>query len=134
MSVTFQLDRDNGLTSPFSGQGEPTDAEVDAYFDARAALGEFNVANGNAGYILRDILGLSGDFEDICYGQMDADRLGLQLSLVDPLSTVGGMIPASQEGNVIDCGRSLSQCERYVQSLIKLCSLAEGFGCGIRWG
>ena len=133
MSVTFQLDRDNNIPSPYVVE-DPTDEAIEAYYAACEAFGEFNVGNGNAVYILRDILGLPGDFEEICYGEMDADTLGFRLSMLDPLSTVGGMAPASQDGIVINCGRTLAQCERYVRSLIKLCSLAEGFGCGIRWG
>jgi len=130
MSVTFSLDRESRVPYPFGGDAEPTEEEVDAYFSALAEEGEFNVANGNAVYILRDILKTDGE---MC-GSMTADDLALRLSMVDDFSVAGGIKPTTLSARMFNFGRTYDQCERYVRSLVRLSKLALAEGVGIRWG
>lgn len=140
MSVTFQLDKDYSIKAPWEDKPadyEPTEEELDAYFGALSDMGEFNVANGNARYILKDLLRM-GDEQEL-YGSMDQAEFQFRLSLIEPMAVVGGIEPTEQfigaGGMTMHlCGRTVDQCERYAASLVRLGKLAEEYGCGIRWG
>ena len=166
MSVTFSLPREfvqtprmaeascpscRGKTSRDSdidcescmGYGGDTAAE-DAYFKSLAELdGEFNVANGNATFILREVLNMP---EAECYGSIDPSTVLMRVATFFDLSS--GVVEPSQEravilteegvsegATVIDCGRSLDQVERYVASLKRLAEIAIERGAPvIQWG
>lgn len=139
MSITFQLDHDYTVIAPWSGKPasyEPSEAELDAYFGALANWGEFNVANGNGRYILKDLLGIDPSEE---YGTLSYDEFQFRLSLIDPMAVVGGLEPSEEfvgagGATMHLCGRSIDQCERYVACLVRLGRLAQAYKCGIQWG
>ena len=126
MSVTFSMDAPSGARL----EGD-SDADWGRYLSAKEAEGEFNVANGNAHYILSEILKIEN-----CemWGSMSGEELAFRLSHVVSEDVDGGFRPSHQDGNVIDCGRSFSQCERYLASLVKLAKVAAERGVGIIWG
>lgn len=131
MSVTFQLDMDTGVRPGWALDEEPTDAQLENYYAARESWGEFNVSNSNAGYILRDLLGLE---QPESWGSLSQDEFLYRLSHLEPMSVVGGIVPLEREENFVSCGRSVSQCDRYVAKLVQLGQLAQKHGCGISWG
>ena len=130
MSVTFMLDHSYNIETKLSG--DPTESELDAYFEERASWGEFNVANGNAAYIIRDLLGLS--IEDGLWGGMDGDAFRFRLSQLSEMDVVGGIAPTEKGRNFVSFGRTVDQCERYLRALVKLAKLSERHECGITWG
>lgn len=106
--------------------------------------GEFNVANANAIYIVQDLLNLP--HTEVYGGSVEAHEVLTRLAVVFNIEagvvapSEGQAVRLSEEGvslgcRVINGGRSLSQCERYVESLRRLAEIALERGAPeIYWG
>ena len=124
------------------GYGGNTAAEEN-YFDQKSLVdGEFNVANGNAAFILRDVLGTDGE----PYGSMDADLVLLKVSaftdaqsgVLETVTHERGVI-VDEEGvrpslTVINCGRTLRQVQSYLDRLADLAVICQSRGEKVTWG
>lgn len=125
------------------GHGGDTSAEM-ALMDREAADdSEMNVSNGNAVYIVRDILNLTS--EDVNGGSLDPSTILLRTSYVNTTDGVEAESEAqavhlSEEGvslgcRVINMGRTLRQCDSYVLRLRRLAEMAIERGApSIHWG
>jgi hypothetical protein len=106
--------------------------------------GEFNVADGNAAYIVQDLLNLRGEE---AYGGALAPHLILS-RLATVFDTANGVEEGSETqgviltadgvapgATVINCGRSQRQCDSYVSRLRRLAEIAQERGAPeIIWG
>jgi len=148
MSVTFSMSHEFTTVERYTGALE-SDADFDAYdayLESKCRIdGEFNVANGNAYYILQEILNMGGA-EVECYGSLPTTTVLMRVSLF--LRAEAGVVKASESQavrmdengvglgcKVIDCGRTLGQIESYVSRLKKLAEIAAERGAPeIQWG
>lgn len=125
------------------GYGGNQDVEEALLVRRATEDGEFNVANGNGAYIVQDILNLSCD--EVYGGSVAPHEILTKLSYIN---TSAGVLAAtedqgvhlSEEGvslgaKVFNFGRSESQCERYVENLHRLATIAIEKGAPmIHWG
>ena len=80
-----------------------------------------NVANGNAGVIIRDLLGYVD--ADIYGGELDAEDVKLRLSMAGYRAD-GAVRPTVREGNMIDCGLDRERIQYYIETLSTIAELA----------
>lgn len=121
------------------------DRQAEEALDEREALedGEFNVANGNAAYIVQDLLNLSSEevYGGSLHPAMVLSRLGFTntaAGVVEPSESQGVRLTA--EGVSLGCryinmGRSQEQCDSYITRLRRLAEIAiEREAPSIVWG
>jgi hypothetical protein len=141
-SVPTPVAADQDCDSCYGYGGE---SEARASLAAREAVedGEFNVANGNAVYIVQDLLNLS--CEEVYGGELHP---AMVLSRLGFTNTTSGVVEPSEsqavrltaEGVGLGCrfvhmGRSQSQCDSYVERLRRLAEIAIERGApSIVWG
>ena len=137
MSITFSLPQEfnsNITQCPHSQEA----ACEDCYWAIRAEDGEFNVANTNGLFIVRDILDLDLDY----YGEVMPSTVLMRLGVwagdgvIEPSTRQGVRLTPSGVGlgaTVINGGRSKEQVNRYISQLRRLAELAIERGCNIRW-
>lgn len=126
------------------GDGGSMEA-MDAYFAREASEdGEFNVANGNAAYIVQDLLNLSS--EEVYGGSLDPATVLMRLAVIfdtskgveEPSTSQAVRLTAEGVGlgcTVVNLGRSQRQCDSYVSRLRRLAELAVERGAPeIIWG
>ena len=125
------------------GDGGDHDAVSAVYGRQATEDGEFNVANGNAIYIVQDLLNMS--CEDVYGGDLHP---AMVLSRLGFTNTPAGVMERSEsqavrltaEGvglgcTVINMGRSQRQCDSYVERLRRLAEIAVERGApNIVWG
>lgn len=80
-----------------------------------------NVANGNAGVIIRDLLGYVD--ADIYGGELDAEEVKLRLSMAG-YHAEGAVRPTVREGNMISCGLDLERIHYYIETLGRIAEIA----------
>jgi hypothetical protein len=123
------------------GYGGDTEAENN-HLDRVAEIdGEFNVANGNGCFILRDILNIHnvsswGDVPPSTVLQRIATYYNPESGVTETTEEQGVVLTSegvAPGATVIRCGRSLRQVESYVSRLKRLAEIAVERGCNIQW-
>lgn len=150
MSVTFYVDGDidefpygNSVCPDCGGvYGAPCDPNcgscmgfggdqerIGEWFDERY-LRELNVANANAAFIVREVLGMYL-LDDEISGRMHPDAVLFHVSMyTDPSD---GERPSEVDGNTIIFGRTREQVQRYLDKLTRIALLAKGAGRDVVW-
>lgn len=113
----------------FGGDQEAIDAWM-----AETSRDELNLANGNAAFVLRDVLRRSE--VDLYCGSMEPSSMLFYLSLY---RAEQGEVPDYQERGamgcrVYRCGRNRQQVQRYLDELTRIATLAERQGRNVVWG
>lgn len=127
------------------GYGGDTGAELRLAVREAECDGTFNVANGNAAFIVQDVLNLP--CEAVEYGAIDPATLLQRLAVFEPFLANGVQAPSQEQAVVItddgvdvgatfiNCGRSLDQIEGYVRRLRLLAERALERGAPeVVWG
>lgn len=116
----------------------------DAYFTLKADVdGEFNVANGNGYFIVRDILGFEGNV--LFGGPLDPQDVLRSVAAYEAKSgtkedrvsesgvvlTADGVAPSS---TLVEFGRDTRQVQSYLDRLTVLANICVERGAEITWG
>ena len=127
------------------GHGGDTDAETAFYARETDVDCGFNVANGNAAYIVQDLLNLPD--EEVYDGSIEPHMVLMRLAVAGAFAQNGVREPSESRGviltpegvsdgcRVIDGGRSLEAVESYIVRLRRLAEVAIERGApSIVWG
>ena len=96
---------------------------------------EVNMSNVNAATLL-DVLGIKvgEDFSDRCTGRLEADDFLGRILVARALSPADEGLPALQEGNMIDCGRSEGYVDVRLAELEQIAVWSRDRNLQIAWG